>query len=154
VADLEPDRRHGRRRLRHGPDERQPHAGHGPADARLGRRDPRDHGDPAVDDAEIKFSSGEFGTISAGPLQGLSLAGDLGDQQAAVFGQTCFDVGDAKNTYGTGNFMLLNTGEELVHSKNGLLTTVGYKIGEAPPVYCLEGSIAVTGRSSSGCGTT
>ena len=94
---------------------------------------------------EIKFSSGEFGTIAAGPFQGLSLAGDLGDQQAAVFGQTCFDVGDAKNTYGTGNFMLLNTGEELVHSKNGLLTTVGYKIGEAPPVYCLEGSIAVTG---------
>ncbi len=94
---------------------------------------------------EIKFSSGEFGTIASGPLQGLPLAGDLGDQQAAVFGQTCFDVGDAKNTYGTGNFMLLNTGEELVHSKNGLLTTVGYKIGEAPPVYCLEGSIAVTG---------
>ena len=94
---------------------------------------------------EIRFSSGEFGTISAGPLQGLPLAGDLGDQQAAVFGQTCFDVGDAKNTYGTGNFMLLNTGEELVHSKNGLLTTVGYKIGDAPPIYCLEGSIAVTG---------
>ena len=94
---------------------------------------------------EIKFSSGEFGRAASGPLEGIPVASDLGDQQAAVFGQTCFDVGDAKNTYGTGNFMLLNTGRELVHSKNGLLTTVGYKIGEQPPIYCLEGSIAVTG---------
>ena len=73
------------------------------------------------------------------------IAGDLGDQQAATFGQVCFSVGEAKNTYGTGNFLLLNTGTEAVQSKNGLITTVGYKIGDQDAVYCLEGSIAVTG---------
>jgi glycerol kinase len=73
------------------------------------------------------------------------IAGILGDQQAATFGQACFEVGTAKNTYGTGNFMLLNTGTEKVPSKNGLLTTVCYKIGDAPQIYALEGSIAVTG---------
>jgi len=73
------------------------------------------------------------------------VAGDLGDQQAAIFGQTCYDVGEAKNTYGTGCFMLLNTGEAPIHSENGLLTTLGYKIGDQPAVYCLEGSIAITG---------
>ncbi|MGO2822676.1 MAG: FGGY family carbohydrate kinase, partial [Brachybacterium tyrofermentans] len=72
-------------------------------------------------------------------------AGILGDQQAATFGQACFEVGQAKNTYGTGNFMLINTGEDLVRSENGLLTTVAYKIGDNKPVYALEGSIAVTG---------
>src|SRR2546421_286897 len=72
-------------------------------------------------------------------------AGDLGDQQAATFGQTCFSVGEAKNTYGTGNFLLLNTGTEAVQSKSGLITTVGYKIGDQDTVYCLEGSIAITG---------
>ena len=71
--------------------------------------------------------------------------GILGDQQAALFGQTCFDPGDAKNTYGTGCFMLLNTGTKPVASKNGLLTTLGYQIGGQPAVYCLEGSIAITG---------
>ncbi|HOB05754.1 MAG TPA: FGGY-family carbohydrate kinase, partial [Propionibacteriaceae bacterium] len=71
--------------------------------------------------------------------------GDLGDQQAATFGQACFEPGMAKNTYGTGCFMISNTGSELVPSKNGLLTTVCYKIGDADPVYALEGSIAVTG---------
>ena len=75
----------------------------------------------------------------------MQIAGDLGDQQAATFGQACFDVGEAKNTYGTGNFMLLNTGEEAVQSKSGLLTTVCYKIGDRKPVYALEGSIAITG---------
>ena len=75
----------------------------------------------------------------------MQIAGDLGDQQAATFGQTCFAVGEAKNTYGTGNFLLLNTGTEAVQSKNGLLTTVCYKIGDADAVYALEGSIAVTG---------
>ncbi|MDX1449555.1 MAG: FGGY-family carbohydrate kinase, partial [Acidimicrobiia bacterium] len=78
-------------------------------------------------------------------LAGVPIGGILGDQQAALFGQTCFDPGTAKNTYGTGNFMLLNTGTELVHSENGLLTTVGFRIGDADPVYALEGSIAVTG---------
>jgi glycerol kinase len=76
---------------------------------------------------------------------GIPIAGDLGDQQAALFGQTCFSPGEAKNTYGTGCFMLLNTGEQLVPSESGLLTTVGYQIGDQKPVYCLEGSIAITG---------
>src|SRR3954452_21359525 len=95
---------------------------------------------------EIKASSEVYGEVkSAGALTGVPIAGDLGDQQAATFGQTCFSVGEAKNTYGTGNFLLLNTGTEAVESKNGLLTTVGYKIGDEAPVYCLEGSIAITG---------
>ncbi len=80
-----------------------------------------------------------------GLLAGVPIAGILGDQQAATFGQACFEAGMAKNTYGTGCFMLMNTGEEIVPSKNGLLTTVCYKIGDAKPVYALEGSIAVTG---------
>src|ERR671936_1102896 len=95
---------------------------------------------------EIKPSSAVYGEVrDGGALQGVAIAGDLGDQQAATFGQTCFAVGEAKNTYGTGNFLLLNTGNEAVHSKNGLITTVGYKIGDDAPVYCLEGSIAITG---------
>jgi len=75
----------------------------------------------------------------------IPVSGDLGDQQAALFGQACFDVGEAKNTYGTGCFLLMNTGEKIVHSKQGLLTTVGYKIGKQPAVYALEGSIAMAG---------
>jgi glycerol kinase len=87
-------------------------------------------------------------TRSTGPLRGeVPLSGDLGDQQAATVGQVCFGVGEAKNTYGTGNFLLLNTGEELVRSKSGLLTTVCYQFGGARPVYALEGSIAVTGSA-------
>jgi glycerol kinase len=94
----------------------------------------------------IKPSSGVYGEVSSGgALQGVPIAGDLGDQQAATFGQTCFAVGEAKNTYGTGNFLLLNTGTEAVPSKSGLLTTVGYKIGDEDAIYCLEGSIAITG---------
>jgi glycerol kinase len=93
---------------------------------------------------EIRSSSEVFGE-AVGSLGGIPVAGDLGDQQAATFGQVCFDVGDAKNTYGTGNFMLLNTGTEAVQSNNGLLTTVGYRIGDRDPVYALEGSIAITG---------
>ena len=77
----------------------------------------------------------------------MPLTGDLGDQQAATVGQVCFAPGEAKNTYGTGNFMLLNTGTEIVRSKSGLLTTVGYKFGDEDTVYCLEGSIAVTGSA-------
>ncbi len=95
---------------------------------------------------EIKASSEVYGEVkSGGGFNGVKVAGDLGDQQAATFGQTCFSVGEAKNTYGTGNFLLLNTGTEAVQSKSGLITTVGYKIGDQDAVYCLEGSIAVTG---------
>lgn len=93
---------------------------------------------------EIRASSEVYGE-ARGDLAGISVAGDLGDQQAALFGQTCFSVGEAKNTYGTGNFLLLNTGNEAVASKSGLLTTLGYKIGDQPAVYCLEGAIAITG---------
>jgi glycerol kinase len=95
---------------------------------------------------EIRSSSEVYGKGRQGGLvPGVPIAGILGDQQAATFGQACFEVGTAKNTYGTGNFMLLNTGTEPVSSKNGLLTTVAYKIGDKPQVYALEGSIAVTG---------
>ena len=95
---------------------------------------------------EIKSSSEVYGEgREAGLLGGVPIAGDLGDQQAATFGQAAFEVGMAKNTYGTGCFMIMNTGEELVPSKNGLLTTVCYKIGDNKPIYALEGSIAVTG---------
>jgi len=95
---------------------------------------------------EIKSSSEVYGEVrSGGKFNGVKIAGDLGDQQAATFGQACFDPGEAKNTYGTGNFLLLNTGTEAVTSKNGLLTTVGYKIGDQPAIYCLEGAIAITG---------
>ncbi|MCB0872837.1 MAG: glycerol kinase GlpK [Actinobacteria bacterium] len=93
---------------------------------------------------EIRSSSGVFGDAT-GTLQGIPIAGDLGDQQAALFGQTCFSKGEAKNTYGTGCFVLLNTGEEAVQSTNGLITGVGYKIGDRPAAYMLEGSIAITG---------
>jgi glycerol kinase len=92
----------------------------------------------------IKGSSEVYGE-AVGELAGVPVAGDLGDQQAALFGQTCFAPGEAKNTYGTGCFMLLNTGTEPVASKSGLLTTLGYRIGTAPAVYALEGSIAMTG---------
>jgi len=93
---------------------------------------------------DIKASSEVYGT-AVGALAGIPVAGDLGDQQAALFGQTCFSAGEAKNTYGTGCFMLLNTGTKPIPSKNGLLTTLGYKIGKEPAVYALEGSIAITG---------
>ncbi len=90
-------------------------------------------------------SSSEIYGTARGILNGVPVAGDLGDQQAALFGQTCYAPGEAKNTYGTGCFMLLNTGETPVLSQNGLLTTLGYKIGGQPAVYALEGSIAITG---------
>ena len=94
---------------------------------------------------EIRSSSEVYGTCQPGILLDVPVAGILGDQQAATFGQACLEPGTAKNTYGTGNFMLLNTGEEIVPSQHGLLTTVCYRLGDAPPVYALEGSIAVTG---------
>ncbi|MGA2502757.1 MAG: glycerol kinase GlpK [Anaerolineales bacterium] len=93
---------------------------------------------------EIRSSSEIYGNAKGG-LGGVPLAGDLGDQQAALFGQTCFNPGEAKNTYGTGCFMLMNTGKKPVLSKNGLLTTLGYKIGNQPAIYALEGSIAIAG---------
>jgi len=87
-------------------------------------------------------------TLPDGPFGGaIPICGDLGDQQAATVGQNCFAPGEAKNTYGTGCFMLLNTGEEIVHSRNGLLTTVCYQFGDARPVYALEGSIAMAGAT-------
>jgi glycerol kinase len=95
---------------------------------------------------EIRSSSEVYAEVHGrGPLAGVPIAGILGDQQAATFGQACLEVGEAKNTYGTGNFLLLNTGTEKVVSDNGLLTTVCYALGDQPPVYALEGSIAVTG---------
>jgi glycerol kinase len=91
-------------------------------------------------------SSGEiYGTVKLGDAKGVAIAGILGDQQAALVGQTCFRQGEAKNTYGTGCFLLMNTGERAVRSTCGLLTTVAYKFGEEPAHYALEGSIAITG---------
>ena len=95
---------------------------------------------------EIRSSSEVYGTVSEHSLlREVPVAGILGDQQAATFGQAAFETGEAKNTYGTGNFLIFNTGTEIVHSHNGLLTTLGYKLGDQPPHYALEGSIAVTG---------
>ncbi len=93
---------------------------------------------------DIRSSSEVYGE-SVGKVPGVPVAGILGDQQAALFGQGGFDPGDAKNTYGTGCFMLLNTGTRPVPSKSGLLTTVGYQLGTEPAVYALEGSIAIAG---------
>jgi len=94
----------------------------------------------------IKSSSEVYGTAESNSLlREVPISGILGDQQAATFGQAAFDSGEAKNTYGTGNFLIFNTDTEIVHSKNGLLTTLGYKLGDAPAHYALEGSIAVTG---------
>ncbi|GMA27128.1 glycerol kinase GlpK [Arenivirga flava] len=95
---------------------------------------------------EIRSSSEVYGHAeSSSLLRETPIAGILGDQQAATFGQAAFDQGEAKNTYGTGNFLIFNTDTEIVHSKNGLLTTLGYKLGDEPAHYALEGSIAVTG---------
>lgn len=96
---------------------------------------------------EIRPSSQVYGhTREDGPFGGrIPISGDLGDQQAATVGQACFSPGEAKNTYGTGCFMILNTGTEIVPSKSGLLTTLCYKFGDEPAVYALEGSIAITG---------
>jgi len=93
---------------------------------------------------QIRSCSEVYGQ-AVGDLAGIPIAGILGDQQAATVGQTCFSPGEAKNTYGTGCFMILNTGEDIVPSKSGLLTTLCYKMGDAKAVYALEGSIAITG---------
>ncbi|MFI5619950.1 glycerol kinase GlpK [Streptomyces sp. NPDC051567] len=94
---------------------------------------------------EIRSSAEVYGHVKTGVLAGVPVASALGDQQAALFGQTCFAEGEAKSTYGTGTFMLMNTGDKIINSYSGLLTTVGYQIGDQKPVYALEGSIAVTG---------
>ncbi len=102
-------------------------------------------GIPAAILPRIASSSEVYGHIAFGPLHSVPLAGVLGDQQAALVGQTCFEPGQAKNTYGTGCFLLLNTGEKPVQSKFGLLTTVAYQFGKQPATYALEGSVAITG---------
>jgi len=94
----------------------------------------------------IRSSSEVYGEAAAStPLPGVPIGGILGDQQAATFGQAAFSAGESKNTYGTGNFLIFNTGTEITRSRNGLITTVAYRLGDADPVYALEGSIAVTG---------
>lgn len=102
-------------------------------------------GIPAQMLPKILPSSQVYGTAALDSLKGVPVAGILGDQQAALVGQTCFRSGEAKNTYGTGCFLLMNTGEKPVASKYGLLTTVAYRIGNQPAAYALEGSIAITG---------
>jgi glycerol kinase len=94
---------------------------------------------------KICSSSEVYGKVKAGAIAGVPIAGDLGDQQAALVGQTCFRPGEAKNTYGTGCFLLLNTGPQAVQSRFGLITTVAYKLDTAPAHYALEGSVAITG---------
>jgi glycerol kinase len=90
-------------------------------------------------------SSASYGAAQIPALRGVPIAGILGDQQAALVGQTCFEPGEAKNTYGTGCFMLMNTGGQIVPSTAGLVTTVAYQLGDEPPCYALEGSIAIAG---------
>ena len=102
-------------------------------------------GIPAAMLPRIASSSEVYGKAKLASLKDVPIAGDLGDQQAALVGQTCFSVGEAKNTYGTGSFLLLNTGDRPVQSKYGLLTTLAYKIGKQPAHYALEGAIAITG---------
>jgi glycerol kinase len=93
----------------------------------------------------IRSSSETYGIAQLDSVKDVPIAGILGDQQAALVGQTCFAAGEAKNTYGTGCFLLMNTGGEPVQSKHGLITTVAYKLGDAPAQYALEGSVAITG---------
>src|SRR5690349_21453641 len=93
-------------------------------------------------------SSGVFGETDPEFFGGaIKMADDAGDQQAATFGQACYEPGMSKNTYGTGNFMLMNTGTKGVPSQNGLLTTIGWRVGNGPTIYCLEGAIFITGAA-------
>ncbi len=94
---------------------------------------------------QVKSSSEVYGTVADGAAKGVAIAGILGDQQAALVGQACFRPGEVKNTYGTGCFLLMNTGEQAIPSQFGLLTTLAYKFGNAPARYALEGSVAITG---------
>src|SRR5690606_28763584 len=93
----------------------------------------------------IASSAEVYGKVAEGPLAGIPIAGILGDQQAATFGQAAFAAGESKMTYGTGGFLIVQTGEAPVHSKSGLITTLAYRLGEAAPHYALEGSVAVAG---------
>ena len=104
-----------------------------------------DFGIPKAMLPKVCSSAEVYGEAVLDAVKGVPVAGILGDQQAALFGQACFKPGEAKNTYGTGCFLLMNTGEKAVPSKCGLLTTVAYKIGAKPAVYALEGSVAITG---------
>ena len=104
-----------------------------------------DFGIPRAILPRIASSAEIYGYATLDAVRGVPISGDLGDQQAALFGQACFNPGEAKNTYGTGCFMLMNTGEKKVPSTCGLLTTVAYKIGDKPSVFALEGSVAITG---------
>ena len=94
---------------------------------------------------EIRSSAERYGVINRGSLASVPILSVLGDQQAALLGQLCWSKGSAKNTYGTGCFLLYNTGSDIVYSKHGLLTTVGYKLGNEKAVYALEGSVAIAG---------
>ena len=94
---------------------------------------------------KIRSSAEHFADLTTTALTGIPICGLLGDQHAALVGQTCFNPGELKNTYGTGCFLLMNTGPRKVESTSGLLTTLAYKLGNQPAVYALEGSIAVTG---------
>jgi len=100
---------------------------------------------PASALPSIQASSSDFGTINTGPLSGVKILGVVGDQQAALLGQGCVNKGETKNTYGTGCFMLYNTGQDIIHSSHGLLTTLAYQQEGHPPSYALEGSVAVAG---------
>jgi glycerol kinase len=102
-------------------------------------------GIPQVMLPTIRSSSEMYGTAKEHAVEDVAIAGILGDQQAALVGQTCFEPGEAKNTYGTGCFLLMNTGTRKIDSKSGLLTTVAYKLGDQLAHYALEGSIAITG---------
>ncbi|HET7105988.1 MAG TPA: glycerol kinase GlpK [Candidatus Acidoferrum sp.] len=102
-------------------------------------------GIPAAMLPKIRSSSEKYGVAKEPAIKDVAISGILGDQQAALVGQTCFEAGEAKNTYGTGCFLLMNTGTRKVDSKSGLLTTMGYKFGDHPAHYALEGSIAITG---------
>ena len=151
LAAVEPDRRCRRRPAHHRRDQRQPDHVDGPGDARVGRRSC----------STSSASRGRCCRRSCPPRTRrvrthprrwavggeVTIGRTLGDQQAAMVGQVCLTAGEAKNTYGTGNFLLLDTGDELVRSDNGLLTTVCYRFGYEPPVYALGGSIAVTGSA-------
>ncbi len=152
LAVVESDRRPARWGARHRCHQRQPDHADESRDVGLGRRTAVVLRHPARD------AAGDRGVVAAasptasrrtdGPLGGeVPITGILGDQHAAMVGQVCLQPGEAKNTYGTGNFLLLNTGENIVRSRNGLLTTVCYQFGDAKPVYALEGSIAVTGSA-------
>src|SRR6185369_13288960 len=100
---------------------------------------------PAAGLPQVVPSSARYGAATVRPVDGVPIAGILGDQQAALVGQTCFNPGQTKNTYGTGCFLLMNTGARIVPSSAGLVTTVAYQFGNEPACYALEGSIAITG---------